>query len=447
MKETFDSNRKLRLACVVTHPIQYQVPLFRRLAQEPDIDLTVFFCSDHSVRGYTDSQFGGVQIKWDIPLLGGYHHEFLPNLRRSPEVSFFSPLNRGFYRALKKGRFDAVWIHGYWSFNCICTMIAAKLLGIPVLDRVDATLTARHRSRLTLLTKRVFFSVARHFIAAVLPVGLKNQEYWAHYLGPEFPSFMTPYAVDNAYFHAAASRASGSREDFRRQLNLEPGRPVVLYASKLMPGKRCMDLIDALLGMKRVADGKRPYLLVVGDGAERAACEARVRSAGESGVRFFGFQNQSQLPRFFDLCDVFVFPSVYESFGLIVNEVMNAGKPIIVSDEVGCQRDLVTDGVNGRVFPAGDIEALRTAIEDILADLSVREEMGRHSLQRINQWSFEEDIRGLREALNFVADLRLTLRKTVLARVPTASCSVYSANFSQANLSGTPRRRSARRRG
>jgi glycosyltransferase involved in cell wall biosynthesis len=91
---------------------------------------------------------------------------------------------------------------------------------------------------------------------------------------------------------------------------------------------------------------------------------------------------------------------------------MNAGKTIIVSDDMGNQPDLITDGVNGKVFPAGNVEALRAVIVSVLGDDEGRREMGRHSLERINQWSFEEDIRGLREALNHVAGLALTSIKT-----------------------------------
>jgi glycosyltransferase involved in cell wall biosynthesis len=287
------------------------------------------------------------------------------------------------------------------------TMIAAKLLGIPLLLRAEGTLIDHPRSNLRLAVKRFYFSIARYFIHAVLPIGTLNRDYWAHYLGANFPSFMVPYAVDNAYFQTMTAMSSRSRDEFRQQLNLEQDRPVILYASKLMNRKRCIDLIDAFLEIKPAPGGKRPYLLIVGDGSERAACEAKVRSAGEPSVRLLGFQNQSQLPRFFDLCDVFVLPSVHEPFGLIVNEVMNAGKTIIVSDEVGCQRDLITDGVNGKVFPAGNIEALCVALVSVLRDEQGRREMGSRSLKRINLWSFEEDIQGLRQALQYVAGLPL----------------------------------------
>ena len=412
-------SKKLRLAYVVSHPIPYQAPLLRRLAQEPDIDLTVFFYSDHTVKGYADIGFGGVQVKWDTPLLEGYRNKLLPIVRhRKAKKTFWTPFNRGFHRALKKGKFDAVWLHGYWSINSILTMIAAKVLGIPVLVRVDSTLNDHPRSRFRLAIKRLFFSIARHFMHAVLPVSSMNRDYWAHYLGPDFPSFMVPYAVDNTYFQNASAIASCSREEFRQQLSLEQDRPVILFASKLLSRKRCIDLIDAYLGIRPTPGGKRPYLLIVGDGSERAACEAKVRAAGEADVRFLGFQNQSQLAPFYDLCDLFVLPSARDSFALTVNEVMNAGKTIIVSDDMGTQPDLITDGVNGKVFPAGDIEALRAAIVGVLGDDEGRREMGRRSLERINQWSFEEDIRGLREALNHVASLPLSPKQGIESTVP-----------------------------
>ncbi len=398
---------RIRLAYFVSHPIQYQAPLLRRLAQERDIALTVFFCSGHSVQEYEDAGFGGVHVKWDTPLLDGYDFEFLPLIRRlrRGDPSFWRPINRGFYRKLKNGKFDAVWLHGYWSLNCISAMVAAKILGIPVLERAEGTLIDHDRSRLKLAVKRVFFAAIRHLIDAVLPISTRNREYWEHYFGADFPSFMVPYAVDNAYFRRAACLARDSREDFRKQLDLEPGRPVILFASKLMPRKRCMDLIDAYLRLRQPLDNRRPYLLIVGDGTGRAACEARAREAGYPDVRFLGFQNQSQLPRFYDLCDVFVLPSECEPFGLVVNEVMNAGRPIIVSGEVGCQPDLVIDGENGRVVSARNVEALASALDQLLGDAAQRGEMGRRCLERISQWSFEEDIRGLRQALHRVVGL------------------------------------------
>src|SRR5277367_4287727 len=218
---------KLRLAYVVSHPIQYQAPLLRRLAQQPDIDLTVFFWSNHSIIGYADRGFGGVEVKWDVPLLEGYKSEFRPLIRRSNEVSLTAPINRGVFKALRRGKFDAVWLHGYWNLNSFLTMAAAKVLDIPVLLRAESTLIDFERSTYRLFIKKVFFSILKSFVSAVLPVSTLNRQYWTYYLGDKFPAFMMPYAVDNEYFQRASRDASLARETFRRQLGIEAGRPII----------------------------------------------------------------------------------------------------------------------------------------------------------------------------------------------------------------------------
>jgi glycosyltransferase involved in cell wall biosynthesis len=142
-----------------------------------------------------------------------------------------------------------------------------------------------------------------------------------------------------------------------------------------------------------------PYLVIVGDGEERAALERQAAENGLEGVRFCGFRNQSELPRFFDLAAVFVLPSRHEPWGLIVNEVMNAGRAVVVSDDVGCQPDLVEDGVEGCVFPAGDVAALTDALRRVLATPETAVLMGERALAKIETWDFEEDVRGLRRAI------------------------------------------------
>jgi glycosyltransferase involved in cell wall biosynthesis len=142
-----------------------------------------------------------------------------------------------------------------------------------------------------------------------------------------------------------------------------------------------------------------PYLVIVGDGEERAALERQAAENGLDGVRFCGFRNQSELPRFFDMATVFVLPSRHEPWGLIVNEVMNAGRAVVVSDDVGCQPDLVEDGVEGCVFPAGDVAALTDALRRVLATPETAVVMGERALAKIAAWNFEEDVRGLRRAI------------------------------------------------
>ncbi len=146
----------LRLAYLVTHPIQYQAPLLRRLAREPGLDLTVFFCSDFTTKKFLDPSFGRV-IDWDVPLLEGYRHEFLRALGGRERVSFWRPFNYGLGRRLKEGRFEVLWIHGYNRWFHWLAMWSAKRLGLKVLIRDEATLSSARRNIGKRLLKAGFF--------------------------------------------------------------------------------------------------------------------------------------------------------------------------------------------------------------------------------------------------------------------------------------------------
>jgi glycosyltransferase involved in cell wall biosynthesis len=400
-RAAFSAFHPLRLAYFVSHPIQYQAPLLRRIAEERDIDLKVFFSSNFSLRGYLDPGFG-VAVKWDIPLLEGYKHEFLPVLRDTEKIGLFKPLNYGIRRAIRMQGFDAIWVHGYSSLTNLRAIMAARAMHIPVLLRSDSHLSDRPRSRKTLLAKSIFFRWLRKRVAAAIAVGDANADYWRYYLGQEFPVFPAHYAVDNGFFQLECARAAETREQFRQSLGLEPGRPVILYASKLQSRKRCIDLVEAYLEVeKSSAPGRVPYLLIVGDGEERASVEERARQAAPGNIRFLGFRNQTELPRFYDLCNVFVLVSVHEPWGLVVNEVMNAGRPVIVSDQVGCHKNLVRSGVNGYVVKACDTASLAESLRAVLAGENWRN-MGAQSLQIVRGYNFDENVRGIRQALERV---------------------------------------------
>jgi len=250
-----------------------------------------------------------------------------------------------------------------------------------------------------LAVKRVFFRWLKDRVSAVLSVGDENSAYWRYYFGDSMPQFPLCYAVDNDVFQRQCAAAAGTREEFRRELRLEAGRGVILFAAKLIARKRCGELLEAYFKLAAASEGRPPYLLIVGDGEERAMLEAQAKTAGVGDVRFLGFRNQSELPRFYDLCDVFVLASVDEPWGLAINEVMNAARPVIVSDEVGCAKNLVRPGVNGFVVRAGDVEELAESLRDVFADSARARAMGEESLRIVNEFSFEQNVRGLRAAL------------------------------------------------
>ena len=144
---------------------------------------------------------------------------------------------------------------------------------------------------------------------------------------------------------------------------------------------------------------RRPHLVFAGDGPLRAELEARAAAIAPGAVKVLGFVPQSQLPVAYDLCDAFILPSGQEAWGLVVNEVMCAGRAVIVSDMVGCAPDLVRPGENGAIFRTDDVDGMAAAIRDVMGDEARLAAMGRRSLEIVGRWSFAEDIAGLRAAL------------------------------------------------
>jgi glycosyltransferase involved in cell wall biosynthesis len=208
---------------------------------------------------------------------------------------------------------------------------------------------------------------------------------------------LAPYSVDNEYFRERIDAAASRRATLLSELQLSPSLPVVLFASKLQPRKRCGDLLRAY---EAIREDTPAQIVVVGDGTERGALMEYVREKRLEDVRFVGFKNQSELPAYYDLCDIFVLPSDTEPWGLIVNEVMNAGKPVVVSDAVGAARDLVPDGRSGCVFPVGDVAALAARLRTLISQPDLRRRMGAHARVLVGEWGIDATVAGIRSALH-----------------------------------------------
>ncbi|MCW5748609.1 MAG: glycosyltransferase family 4 protein [Alphaproteobacteria bacterium] len=397
--------KKYRVAYLVTHPIQYQTPLLRRVAADPDIHLKAFFGTDFSTRHFFDPEFNQM-LQWDVPLLEGYEYEFLPIMpgMHFPEDRHFDrwrPFSIGLRKRLIAGRFDALWIHGYARAPHLWAMLAASGTGVKILLRDEASGIGRASNGLKAAVKRALFGLIDRHVDAYLTIGTANEEHYRA-LGIDPRKFhRMVYAVDNAWFEDRFAEARPQREALRAELNVPPGRPIVLSAAKLTERKAPFDLLQAFA---RAIDGmpqeRRPVLLMAGDGDMRAQVEAAVVSLGlDEPVRLLGFQPQQKMPALYDLCDVSVLTSAQETWGLVVNEAMIAGKAVIASDRVGAARDLVKNGVNGFVYPFGDIAALAGHLREAVADPGRLASMGNESRRLIADWSFAQNIVGLKAAL------------------------------------------------
>lgn len=346
----------MRLAAVISHPIQYYAPIFRELARR--VDLHVFY--GQSLTPAQQATGFGRPFEWDVDLLSGYSSSFLTNVSATPGTDHFLGCDTPAIGVeLKRGRFDSVLVVGWYLKTFIQATRAARRLGLPVLVRGDSQL-ATPRSLALRAAKAFAYPFLLRAFDAALYVGQRSRAYFEHYRYPARRLFFSPHCVDTGWFASRATRDAG--RDLRSRLRIDPGEKVVLFAGKLLPIKRPLDLVEACS-----VDGVRgAHLLVAGSGEMEAALRSRARELSLN-LHILGFQNQSQMPAVYAAADILVLPSSQETCGLVANEALACGVPIIVSNAVGCAPDLAADGAAGRVFPAGDTAALGWAIKKTLS--------------------------------------------------------------------------------
>ena len=370
-----DQSRARRLAIFTSHPIQYQAPYFRALASSARVEPTTFFGSRHGLDVALDSGFG-TAFQWDVPLVDGYQHVFVDNVARHPDVSRFTGVRTSNFRdVLARGHFDALLVLGWQTMAHVQAMQAAWSLGMPVIVRGESTLQrapvrgARGAARrlLWLPARQRLYAAAFDRIAAFLVIGTRNRDYYRSFGVPDEKMFWAPYGVDNAWFALSEPARTFARERVRAAIGVGEDSVVFASSAKLIERKRPMDLLEAVSRAR--AQGVPAHALFIGDGELRASLERRAAEQGiEHAVTISGFINQAELPAWYAAADALVLPSdSRETWGLVVNEAMAAGLPVVVSDAAGCAPDLVEETANGWTYACGDAAALAERLARLAA--------------------------------------------------------------------------------
>lgn len=349
----------IRLALLVSHPIQYHAPLFRKLASL--VDLTVFFAHKATPEQQSAAGFGAV-FEWDVDLTDGYKHAFLFNVSRQPGTDHFLGCDTPEVgERLAAGQFDALLTMGWHLKSYLQGVLAARRLGIPVLVRGDSHLDTP-RSPLKRFAKALAYPIGLRQFDAALYVGARNRAYYEHYHYPPERLFFSPHCVDNDWFVARGTPAA--RAAARNVHGIRDDAFVVLFAGKLLPFKRPLDVVSAVAKCRSA--GLSVEVMVAGSG-ELAPQLVAESLKGSVRLHMLGFQNQTQMPAAYAAADCLVLPSDgNETWGLVVNEALACGRPVIVSDACGCAPDLADDGSVGRTFPTGNTDALANCLASLV---------------------------------------------------------------------------------
>ncbi len=234
--------------------------------------------------------------------------------------------------------------------------------------------------------------IVSHYDAA-LCAGGPHRDYLLD-LGFDSGSVALGYdAVDNAYF-AERSRAARASEQAQQLPGLDGTGAFFLASSRFLPRKNLDLLIRAYAEYRRRVPV--PWRLVIlGDGDERGRLEALVTALGVEEVTFAGFRQIDELPCYYGQAGAFVHPALQDQWGLVVNEAMASGLPVLVSRTAGCARDLVEEECSGLLFDPADGQGLTALLVKLSSDPLLRSRLAAGARRRIADWGLERFCTGL----------------------------------------------------
>jgi glycosyltransferase involved in cell wall biosynthesis len=385
---TKNKNQAKKIIFVNTHPIQYFAPLYAYCNKE-GLRVDAWYCSDESIRGEKDVQFGRA-VKWDIPLLDGYPYRFFKNYSWKPSIhtGFFGLINIGMMIALFKEPKSIIIVHGWGYLTLLLVIMFGKLAGHTVCLRSETPYKQEKlHSSLKLLLRKLFlqqfmFSLIDKFLF----VGKQNKEFYKHYGVKNNALIFVPYAVDNNRFDKDYQKLKSEKENLKESLGIPLSNFVIIYSGKYIPKKRPIDLLKAF----HLINNDKSSLVMIGEGELREQLEQYIADNKVNNVNLTGFINQSSISSYYAIGDVFVMCSQEgETWGLSINEAMNFELPVVASDLVGSTDDLIVNDETGYTYKCGNVNELSDVLGQLSINTELRKRLGRNSKEKIDQYSYK----------------------------------------------------------
>jgi glycosyltransferase involved in cell wall biosynthesis len=374
---------KRRLVILTEIMAPYRIPVFNALAERGEIDLRVIFLAENDP-GLRQWLVYKDEIRFSYVVLPSWRtkvgrHKLL--------------LNRGLKAALHRASPHSILCGGYNYVASWQVMLWARRNHVPLLLWVESTAQDLRGNQALIESLKTRFM--RNCDAFVVP-GKSSFEYLRNFDTPEESIFTAPNAVDIELFArlSDAVRKDGARH--RQALQL-PAR-FFLFVGRLVPEKGVFELLRSY-GRLAPALRSEVGLVFVGDGAARSELSRQAAAIVPGSIRLVGFAQRDQLASYYALAEALVFPTHTDPWGLVVNEAMACGLPIISTDAAGCAADLVEDGWNGRVVRVGDTSQLVSAMQELAGDGNLRSLMSQRSRERVLRHSPEVCAAGIVRAV------------------------------------------------
>ena len=375
--------KKYKVAIIHNIISPYRVPLFEGLASHSSIDLFVYFCAKtHKER------------EWSIPQSNKYNYKILSGVKLD-FAGIIYHINPSIISKLIKGRYDVVIIGGYSDFTAQAAFITSKLLKTPVILWSEGT--HRTQSLLGKIISPITKYITRHASAYIAASTAAKDFFIATGALPE-KVFVPPNTVDTEFLKRESLEYRTEKNKPKRKLGIKNSK-LILYMGQLIPRKGIEYL---LFGYKKLKEEYNDVgLAIVGSGPLKEELMKLCQTEDIKDVYFLGFIQQKELPMYYSIADLFVLPSLRETFGLVINEAMACGLPAVITKVAGA-KDLIIQGENGFIVDEANVEQLYSAMRKVILNEKLARKMGKKSLEIIeNRYNINQAVNGFVSAIEY----------------------------------------------
>jgi glycosyltransferase involved in cell wall biosynthesis len=368
----------IRVAFVSPEPTPYRSPLLDRVSACGELDLTVIYAA-RTVAGRTWS----VEPEHRAVFLDGVT---VPGLRDVFRHDY--PVTPGIFGALARVAPDCVVVSGWSTFASQAAIVWCRARHVPYVLLVESHDAGPKPGWRRQVKETVVPPIVRAAESVLVTGSLARDSVVSLGAAPDRVRVFAN-TIDVERLGGLADRLAARRDELRAGLGLSAEDVAVVTVARLAPEKG----IDVLLR----AAGDLP-VVVVGDGPERSRLEQLARDLGTRAT-FTGDRPTGEVVEAYVAGDVFALLSGREPWGVVVNEAAACGLPLVLSDRVGAARDLLRDGENGALVPAGDTVAAAAALARLAGDAELRERMGARSRELVQGYGYGPSVDNLLAAV------------------------------------------------
>jgi glycosyltransferase involved in cell wall biosynthesis len=351
-----------------THPVQYRAPVYRELAGlTPPESFHVFYATDTSLRGKRDEGFG-TTVAWDVPLLEGYPNSVIfpgQNRQTHPVTAF---LETG--RLMERHRLSGVLLTDFRRSLGLPLLLQANIKRLPVWIRQETQDEAFVRNGLKSMCRDMCYRFLYSRVEHAFAIGELNRGHLLRHGMPKAKISMSRYCAPDRFIQHSADDIKRLGQEKRASLGINTEELVIGFFGKLISKKDPLLLLEAVQILNKSAE--RPLrILFVGSGELEEILRSSSAKLESLGIRtsFAGFVNQSSIAEYYAATDILALPSrrMGETWGLVVNEGIQAGCSVAMSNAVGCHAEFGRLP-HCRIFRNEDAGDLAVALSSLISN-------------------------------------------------------------------------------